>query len=158
MIEAARLTATTLTATHVLFHRGLDGLTHEQLMAQPHGADNPLFWIGGHMAQVRAQFCMIFGTRIEFPWAGFKRGDARSDPATWPEFAEVVRVYDQSHAAMLTGLETITPEWLAEPKGRYPGVSDDRYGTLALMGLHESYHCGQISQIRRALGLSGLAG
>lgn len=158
MIDAVRVTATTLVTTHALFHRGLDDLTREQLLAQPNGTENPMLWIGAHMTQVRAQFCGVLATNIEFPWAGFKRGDTRTDPATWPEYAEVARIYDESHAVMLAGLETLTPEWLAEPKGRLPGVSDDRFGTLALMGLHESYHCGQISLIRRALGLPGLVG
>lgn len=158
MIAAARSTEAILNATHRLFHRGLDDLTREQLLMQPLGHENPALWIAAHMAQVRVQFARVFGTRLEFPWPGFKRGDARTEPAAWPEYAEIARVYDEAHTAMLAGLELLTDAWLAEPKGALPGISPDRFGTLALMGLHESYHCGQISMLRRALGLEGLVG
>lgn len=158
MNDAVRATAATLVATHRLFHRGLDGLDRAQLLAQPAGSENPLLWIACHMTQVRAQFARVFGTTVEFPWPGFKRGEPRTDPAGWPEYADVARLYDEAHAAMMTGLEGVTPEWLAAPKGALPGIGDERYGTLALMALHESYHCGQISQLRRQLGLEGLVG
>lgn len=156
MIDAARATASQLVATHRLFHKGLDGLTRDQMLAQPAGAENPLLWIACHMAQVRVQFARVFGTSIEFPWPGFKRGDARTDSSLWPDYADVAARYDEAHAAMMAGLEAVTPGWLAAPKGALPGIGDERYGTLGLMALHESYHCGQISQLRRMLGLEGL--
>ncbi len=158
MIDAVRSTAVQLAATHRLFHHGLDSLTREQLLAQPSGHENPMLWLALHMAQVRVQFARVFGTTIEFPWPGFKRGEARTDPTTWPELTDVARLYDEAHVAILAGLEGVTVEWLAEPKGAMPGLGDGRYGTLALMALHECYHCGQISQLRRSLGLDGLVG
>jgi uncharacterized damage-inducible protein DinB len=41
---------------------------------------------------------------------------------------------------------------------QFPVDDDTILGVIAFMAMHESYHIGQLSAIRRQLGLPGLAG
>ena len=66
-------------STHQLFHRALEGITHQQALERRNGA-NPIQWIVGHIVSVRAGFLRSLGGAVDVPWEEhFRRGGAVKD-------------------------------------------------------------------------------
>jgi len=144
-------------ATHGLLHRALEGLTAEQVMERPGGA-NPILWIAAHVVSVRSQFTRALGGRVDVPWAKqFPRGGSVEAVTDWPTPAEVRAKWDEVHPAFMAALEGLTAEQ-AHAKTKIPGLSDDVLGVVGLAALHDSYHVGQIAAAARRFGKDRLVG
>ena len=146
-----------LKTTHRLVHRALDGLSPEQALARPNGA-NPIVWIAGHMVVVRAGFANGLGAGVDVPWAShFPRGGEVKNEAEWPTLSEVRAKWDEVHAAFMTRLEGIDAAALAA-ETPMPGLDKTLLGALALAALHDSYHVGQLAAARRLHGHDRVVG
>lgn len=144
-------------ASHGLLHRCLEGLTDEQAMERPEGA-NPILWIAAHVVTVRCMIAQALGAKIEVPWgARFPRGGKVEDVKAWPTLAEVRAKWDEAHPVFMSMLEGLTAESL-RTKTKLPGLSDDVLGVVALGALHDSYHVGQIAAAMRRFGKDRLVG
>lgn len=144
-------------STHGLLHRALEGLTPEQAMERPAGA-NPIRWIAAHVVAVRSQITRALGGEVDVPWAAlFPRGGELKDPGSWPTLEEIRAKWDEVHPAFMAALEGLNSERVRE-KTRLPGLSDDILGLVALAALHDSYHLGQLAAARRRHGLDRLVG
>lgn len=145
------------TTTHRLLHRALEGLTPEQAMERPEGA-NPILWIAAHVVSVRSQFTRALGGGVDVPWAKqFPRGGEVDAVTDWPSLAEVRAKWDEVHPAFMAALEGLTPEQV-HAKTKIPGLADDVLGVVGLAALHDSYHVGQIAAAARRLGRDRLVG
>jgi len=142
---------------HSLLTRALEGVTDEQALERPDGA-NPIHWIAGHTVTTRALLGSAIGCDVEVPWGGhFRRGGEVKDESSWPPLAEVRAKWDEVHEAFMKALETLTPERLSA-KTKVMGLSDDVLGVVALAAVHDGYHVGQIAAARRRFGLARLLG
>lgn len=144
-------------------NRWVADVADEQAFAHPLPAVNPIFWLVGHIttaddwllqalrgssrATLPASFVKDFGTGVTV------RMDAHTYPG-WTELREFRRrVLAQLHSA----LETVTDEELDTPTEiPPPAVASSlniKRRALAGMTAHTVYHIGQISLLRKALGL-----
>jgi len=141
--------------------RAFDGLADDRLWHRPTPENNPALWLAGHIVHVRAGMLRLLGDSVETGWGDlFARGAALDDPAKYPGKADVLGVHEEVGQRIMARLATLTAADLAReatagPKP--PGVKTvgDQLGFFAL---HDSYHVGQLSYLRKALGLPGLVG
>ena len=129
-------------------YRALSGLNEDELRRAPSDRNNNLLWVAGHIVQTRAMVLGFLGDR------GAGLVDATQYP-TRDQIEDVMRDVSPRLNAKLTSL---TDEVLTRPATmQVPGtktVADE----LAFFALHDSYHIGQLSYIRKSLGYPGLAG
>jgi hypothetical protein len=142
-----------------LYERGLDGVSREDLRRRPAEGTNPLLWIAGHLASVRISVCGLLGAPREVPWGKtFFRGSV-VDTAGLPEIGGILETWREVTPVLHRRLEEVTAAELAAPSPRKFPIADDTIrGAVSFLAWHEAYHVGQMSFLRRWLGLSGLAG
>jgi uncharacterized damage-inducible protein DinB len=137
---------------------GLEGLTDGEMWQRP-GGGNPIAWVLGHMTYSRAQLLGLIGTPWE-PGLGrmFRRGVQIQDASAYPSRAAIEAAWKASHRRMRDGFATLTEAQLAAPVSgpSLPGAKT-LTDQIAFLALHESYHVGQISYVRRLLGRSTIA-
>jgi hypothetical protein len=143
-----------------LFRRALTGLTREQGLARLDGHTNPLLWIAAHLTTTRYGFAQLIGLDRERPWGkNFTRGSAVGDLSAIPDAAEIRAAWDALCPPLATRLSEITDAELDAPAPRnFPTADKSVLGGMAFLAYHEAYHIGQISLIRKSLGLGGLVG
>ena len=137
--------------TYRVIHRQLDGLTHEDSIIQPPYRGNCLNWVLGHVVFNREVVLKYLGE--ELPWteeeaARYKRN---SEPITGVEQAlpleRLLGDLEESQKRILAGLERISEEKLAAL------VDDDTVGEkITFAHWHETYHIGQLEQLRQLAG------
>jgi uncharacterized damage-inducible protein DinB len=143
-----------------LITRSLDGLSDEEVWAQPSGSGNPIAWLLGHLTETRAGMLGEMGVPFEYGWSRtFQRGSALQARAGYPARDTIEAAWKATHAAMRDAFATVPAERLAAPASRrpVPGV-ETVTDLIAFCGFHESYHVGQIGFIRKQLGHSSVAG
>jgi uncharacterized damage-inducible protein DinB len=161
LAPAAAPLAFVFATTTALLVRAFEGLSDDQLWARPTPQNNPMLWLAGHIVHVRAGMLRMLGETVETGWGeAFARGAALDDRSKYPPKADVLRTHAEVAARIMARLATLTAEDLsreatAGPKP--PGVKTvgDQLGFFAL---HDAYHVGQLSYLRKALGLPGLVG
>ncbi len=125
----------------------------------PNGGNHPL-WIVGHLAYVEGQLVHRFIMGKKNPlheWAPiFGIGSEPSDDASlYPSLDETMAKYQELRSETWALIETLTDDDLDKPAHRIPEDLQPMFGTigkcLAMVGLHTSNHCGQLTDVRRAL-------
>ena len=148
-------------ATNDLFHRGLDGVSREDLLRRPHDDSNPLIWIAGHAMTSRSSLTRICGgENVENPWAKiFARGASVDSNVSYPEVSEIVDLWDNVTEKLMNRLELLDDEELTKPAGfPIPTGDNTKRGAIVFLNYHETYHIGQIAYLRKWLGYSQLVG
>jgi uncharacterized damage-inducible protein DinB len=143
-----------------LIARSLDGLSDEEVWAQPSGSGNPIAWLLGHLTETRAGMISEMGMPFDYGWTRvFQRGSPLQDPRGYPTRDAIETAWKATHAAMRDAFASVTPERLAGPVTRRPAPGVENLADLiAFCGFHESYHVGQIGFLRKQLGHSSIAG
>jgi DinB superfamily len=143
-----------------LYEKALEGLDREQALRQPTPNGNPILWIAGHLASSRFGIAAMLGQERPLPWAKvFHRGSTLEDPSALPELSVVLEGWRDISAVLVPRLAAATDAELAPPAPRPFPIEDKTIrGAVTFLAFHEGYHLGQISYIRRGLGLSGLVG
>ena len=142
-----------------LYERALDGLSREELCRRPGETTNPLLWIAGHLASVRISILGMLGAPREVPWGKtFFRGSV-VDVDALPGIEGIREEWRAVTEALTRRLEEVTPDVLeaASPK-KFPIPDPTVRGAVTFLAWHEAYHVGQMSLLRRWLGLPGLVG
>jgi len=140
-------------------YQALNGLTDDELWRAPSDRNNNMLWVAGHIVQTRAMVLGFLGDRVETGWGKvFDRGAALVDATQYPTRDQIERVMQDVSARLNAKLTSLTDDVLTRPATmQVPGtktVADE----LAFFALHDSYHIGQLSYIRKSLGYPGLAG
>jgi uncharacterized damage-inducible protein DinB len=140
-------------------YQALHGLTDEELWRAPSGRNNSILWIAGHVVQTRATVLGFLGEPVDTGWDTlFARGAALVDRAQYPSRDQIERAMRDVSPRLSVRLASLADDVLTRPASlQVPGtktVADE----LAFFALHDSYHIGQLSYVRKALGYPGLAG
>lgn len=140
-------------------YQALAGLTDDELRRAPSARNNNLLWVAGHIVQTRAMVLGFLGDPMDTGWGTlFDRGAALVDAARYPTGDRIERVMRDVSARLSAKLRLLTEDVLTRPATlQVPGtttVADE----LAFFALHDAYHVGQLSYIRKSLGYPGLAG
>jgi uncharacterized damage-inducible protein DinB len=141
--------------SHLTLTRNLDGLTHEESLRAPEPGGNSLHWVLGHMLSYRNTILKLLN--LPPAWdpekaARYARGSAPLGLDDHPAPLEEIRAaLDQSQPPLLAALRACSAEELAAPVAG----GDPLVQRLAVLGVHEGYHGGQVSLLRRLLGHPG---
>lgn len=139
------------------FRKALDGLTREQLFAMPGTDSNPLIWIAGHLTTGRGLLASLLGAEWQDPWAGaFRRGSSSKDVSQFPSAEEILNEWTAVSHRLADAFPKITAEQLsAQAKDGAPSFDGTVGGAVAVLTFHEGYHMGQVTYLRKWLGLAG---
>jgi len=139
--------------------KNIEGVDHEDSLAQPKPAGNCANWVLGHMVKARNGTLGVLGQK---PFAsGDKFAAYGNEPIRKKEQAlpwnELVDLFKSSQAPLEKALETVKTEDLAKPASFSPtGNPNETVGSLlASLAFHEAYHAGQLGLLRRLGGREG---
>jgi hypothetical protein len=118
----------------------------------------PGLWIAGHLTFGRCALVNRLGVQRSKPWESlFRRGAPTPDEEEYPDVAEIRAVWASATADLMAGLEALTEaELAAASPWRFPLSDRSIRGAITFLSSHEAYHVGQMSYIRKWLGLGGL--
>jgi hypothetical protein len=149
-------------ATNAAFlTRGFEGVTDDQLWLRPSEHNNPILWIAGHIVGTRARILQLLGDDYDTGWGAiFARGAVLGADATYPSRDDILRVHGEVAPRLRDRLLSLSAADLAREAtaGPTPPGVKTVGEQLGFFALHDSYHIGQVAFIRKALGLSNLAG
>jgi hypothetical protein len=146
-------------------HQLANGIEEAHLadIAAP-GMNSPR-WIFGHLVIAANMGLQILGKPLVCPESWMKAFGPGSDPATpptpVPNRAELLSLFDASHAALREAIQTLPPEQLQAPSPFAPAAKliptlGDLLGHL--LTTHAMLHLGQLSAWRRLRGLPPVLG
>lgn len=138
------------------------GFGEHQMLSQPSPSDNHLLWQIGHMATGYSWFAsMLDGKPVtlgEMYDKLFGSGSRpTSDASMYPAHAEIRRIHDEQCERFIRAASK-----LSDAEGLKPTVTDsggfakNKLDVIYKCAWHEGWHQGQISSLRRALGLPGI--
>ena len=142
---------------HFVMQKNLEGISHEDSVAQPGQYGNCINWVLGHIVWTRNFILklvneppILTGKESEV----YKQGaEALRDLSNAVPFETVKNLFEDSQKTIADALGNLSDE-------DYGRIQDENGDTLAeqLAGLsfHESYHAGQIGVIRRVIGKEGV--
>ena len=141
-----------------LLEKAVDGLSTEQLLSGVSEASNPILWIAGHLANTRFGLCAMLGRKLHRPWGDvFNRSATRPAADGYPELSVIRGAWTEVSPVLMSRFEELTDaELLAPSPRRFPIPDNSMRGVIPFLAYHEGYHLGQISYIRKCLGLAGL--
>lgn len=146
-----KLLASQLEYTAYSLQKNLEGITHEDSLAQPRAKGNCINWVVGHIVHHRNIMHGLAG--IEPVWTNemeerYYRGSSPLTSATEAEdLPTLLAMYEASQSALTARLCDMTSEELEQETDEKPLAT-----TLAGLVFHESYHMGQLGIIRRVIG------
>jgi uncharacterized damage-inducible protein DinB len=142
----------------------IEDIPPDKLCHQPvPGANHPL-WVLGHLACTDDFFASSLGGRasiIDDEWNKmFGMGSTpRDDPSAYPPLEAVLDRLEETRQAMLETFEAMGEEKLQEQTPEAWRMFAPTYAaTMASVAFHEGFHAGQISAVRRSLGLGAALG
>lgn len=142
-----------------LFLKAIDGLDDEAALKQPAPDANPLLWIAGHLATTRFGLATMAGRERPIPWGKVFHRGATLEPGALPPLSLVRDAWREISDLLVPRLLALTDAELAAPAPRPFPIEDKTVGgAVCFLAYHEGYHVGQMSYIRKWLGLSGLVG
>jgi uncharacterized damage-inducible protein DinB len=151
--------AVIFTVNDGLIGRALQGLSDDELWRRPSEGSNPMMWLLGHIVHTRAGALRLLGDEYRTGWGErFRRGTALADRASYPPLSEIERVRADVTQRFHARLLAAPPERLAAPATLQLPAAKTVIDEIAFLGLHESYHVGQLAYIRKLFGYSSIAG
>lgn len=148
-----------------LFNNVLEGIEGDAVSERLNEHVNHAQWIAGHLANSRYHLAPLLGLKMNFPYE--KSYTDRSQPpphnraidpsVKYPSISEIKESWNElskpfSEKMALLSIEQLTAESGARvPTGKT--VSD----LFSFIASHESYHIGQLSIIRKYLGLDAMS-
>lgn len=125
--------------------------------------DNHPLWVMGHLASTDAWLGGVMGADIKVPDSFSKLFGMGSKPAgnakDYPSFASVRATFDETHTKLLAWLAAASEADLGmQLKDKTGGFTTDPVDAVLKGAWHEGWHFGQVSTLRRALGLPPVIG
>ncbi len=143
-------------------HKLIDGLSDDELFAQPCAGANHAVWVIGHIAVTDDFFLSALGgepSGVPESWNGLfgMNSEPSADRATYPRTDELLKVFEDRRAALKAWLGSRSESALLEPvEGDLAKFSATRAELPASLAFHEGFHAGQISVARRHGGKAPL--
>lgn len=144
---------------HAMFEKVLDGFPEDKATFQPSPTDNHLAWTLGHMTTAYAWFATLLGARMmtlpERYTTLFGPGAKPTpDPAAYPPLAELRANFKAAFGHFTDAVKKQSPADLNKPPAAEShGFGKTRQDVILLTAWHDGWHSGQVSSLRRALGL-----
>jgi hypothetical protein len=149
-----------------LFNNVLEGIADAKGTERLSDHVNHLLWIAGHLTNTRYNFGVFLGLTATFPYKELYTDTTKPPPnnrpidesVTYPSLTEILGYWNDYAGPFVDGVANLTEEQLA---GELPfGTPIGGKTLLELFGFvasHESSHIGQMSIIRKYLGLPAMS-
>lgn len=147
-----------LKAGNYLLNKGVADLDMEQYYEQIGERSNPIVWIAGHMTNSRYNALKMLRVEAEFSWQEtFKRGSRYHPDRDYPTVEELLEAWQSGSEVLIEKVSQLEEAELSRKlPAKFPHGDNTVMGMLSFIVFHESHHMGQISYIRRCIGLEGL--
>lgn len=136
----------------------------DKATAQAPGQPNHCLWTLGHLAATYDWASGILdGKPSSLPESyqkSFAMGSVPTpDPSANPSIAEVRANFDRAYERFLNAAKALTPAQGKESlKEKTHGFAEDKFDLLYKMAWHDGWHLGQMTTLRKFLGLPPLIG
>ena len=143
-----------------LINKTLEDLTDDVAHKRINDTGSSLHWIIGHIANSRHYVGGLFNAGTEFENSElYNGGTPMKEPSAYPPIAEIKKIFENVSGKFMKRLEELTDDDINKKlESKLPVKDETMLGAIAFFSLHESYHVGQLSFIRRQLGMDGLTG
>jgi hypothetical protein len=160
--DAARAAIDTLAWVHATTDKLIDHIPAADALHQPCGTDNHLLWTVGHLAVTYCWFASLLdGRPVDIP-AGYNErfgygSKPVADAAAYPSLAEVRKHYAAAYQRMMDAVSRLKPSDFGKPTvADSHGFARTRLDVVLRAAWHDGWHSGQLSAIRRSLGLPSI--
>ncbi len=137
----------------------VDDIPGEKICSRPLDKSNHALWVLGHLAVTDDWFACTIGNSesvLDESWGPLfgMKSEPSDDASTYPSLEAVKAGLERSRASLLSAFESMDEQQLQSPlpedlKGFAPNVG----GAAFSLAWHEGFHAGQLSAVRRSLGL-----
>ena len=143
-----------------LVNKTLKDLSDDVAHKRINDKGSSLHWIIGHIANSRHYVGGLFNAGTEFANSElYNGGTPLKEPSDYPPIEEIRQIFESVTEKFIKRLSELTDDDIHKKLEKKLPVKDDTMlGAIAFFSLHESYHVGQLSFIRRQLGMDGLTG
>jgi uncharacterized damage-inducible protein DinB len=151
--------AETLRINTKLFRNCLHGMTQAQAESRANDGSNSALWIAAHMVKARYGLVKRFGGDRANPLpVELVNAKGINDVKVWPSVQDVLAAWtDASHALRDRLAQLSAADLDAAVDVRFPVFEQTQFAVLAFMVQHDSYHLGQLSMMRKVIGLPGMS-
>lgn len=149
-----------------LFNNVLENIKDAQGSERLSEQVNHLQWIAGHLVNSRYNYTSMLGLELSFPYKE-KYTDHTAPPPNnraldksidYPSLSEIQKYWNELGNKFAEGVANLSEEQLSSPLPfRVPIGGNTMLDLFAFLATHESYHIGQMSIIRKYLGLSAMS-
>ncbi len=131
-----------------------EDLAHKQLRP----GTNCLTWLLGHIAVNRAYISTLCGQEITSPWGeNFDKSIGSLGGWRIPPLSELKDFWETTAPTVMKNLSALDESGLLAPSPvKFPTKEQSVLAGISFMAMHESYHVGQMSSLRKHLGLESL--
>ena len=159
--EVSRLLES-LNWTHAMTAQMANSVPPDKATWQASPTDNHVLWTLGHMATAYSWFAsLIDGKGAELPADYDKLFAFKSvpvnDPSVYPSADSVRQLHEAAYRRMTEAIQGLSDaESLKPPTSDTGGFVKSKLDAIHKAIWHESWHQGQLSTLRRAMGLPGV--
>lgn len=150
--------------TALVFSRGIitslfESIPDNKLCFQPIPKVNHALWVAGHVATTDAFFLSNLAGQEKERFEAWKDiffmgSTPKPDASHYPARAEVIAYLETGRAALLKWFGSMSKAQLASPLPQELAFFAPNYGALmSTIACHESMHAGQMTVVRKALGM-----
>ena len=141
--------------SHKCINDLLDGFPAEKAIFRPASTDNHALWILGHLAVTDEWILKKFDQDPILPENYEKlfgyNTEVKDDPSIYPSFEEILQNFRTIREQLFAIYEEADDAKLSQPIGEFEG---DLMSSISMLAWHDGWHGGQLSGIRRAIGLA----
>jgi uncharacterized damage-inducible protein DinB len=140
-----------------LLHNCLDGVDDALANRRVTPGTNSLAFLAAHLTDSRHFICQRAGREFPHPLGdALEKGKTLDELGPLPPIATIVVAWDTVSDRLKALLESLDAATLAQPAYKFPGSDGTLFGMLSFLTQHDSYHVGQMSILRRQLGLPAM--
>jgi hypothetical protein len=149
-----------------LFNNVLEGIADAIGNERLNDQVNHLQWIAGHLTNARYNFAPMLGINESFPYKELYTDASKPPPnnramdvtVTYPSLSEIAIYWNRMAPLLTESLSKLSEEQLAAELPFAMPIDDNSLGGfLGFLASHESCHIGQMSLIRKYLGLDAMS-
>jgi hypothetical protein len=149
-----------------LFNNVLEGIADARGSERLTDQINHLQWIAGHITNTRYNFAPMLGLSETFPYKDLYTDASKPPPnnraidaaINYPSLTEILKYWNAFSGVFVDGVANLSEEQLASELPFGSPINDPTLlGFLGFLSSHESSHIGQMSIIRKSLGLDAMS-
>lgn len=150
------------TFAHEVLVKAISDFPPDKVTFQTSPTDNHLLWHLGHLAMDYHWFASALDGKPSGVTEDVKKlfgmgSKPLPDAKVYPPLAELRKRFDEAWKRMAAAAESLRDEDAAKPPlVESGGFLKDRLDTVDKTAWHDGWHAGQLSGLRKALGLKGV--